>query len=312
MKKYFIITIDTEGDNVWNYVPNNNRLLIPNTENAKYIERFQNLCERYDFYPTYLADYEMVQSDLFCEFGKTLLMQKKGEIGMHMHAFSTPPFYKLSDVKGRGLAFAGEYPERLLFKKMQYMTQILEECFQVKMISHRGGRWYLDNRILNILHKLGYLVDCTVTPGINWEQTKGQTGKSKGSNYTKYISKPYRVKNTQLWELPVTIYSKMKIVFGDNGLDIIKNKLWMRANGKNINEMKKIVRRNMIEPVGYLEFMLHSSELMPGANPTFQTKKQIDDLYVQLDDIFSYLYEKGYQGITCSSYAKEVLNNKYK
>lgn len=301
MKKYFIITIDTEGDNIWNYKPDNNVLLRPKVENAAYIERFQILCEKYNFCPTYLVDYEMAQSDVFTAFGKSLLRRKKGEIGMHMHAFSTPPFFKLDDKRGKGLAFAGEYPMHVLYKKMEYMTKTLEDKFQIRIASHRGGRWYLDNRIINCLDKLNYLVDCTVTPRVNWEMTKGQTYNSNGSNYTKYVSKPYRIKDTKMWEIPVTIYKCRE------GFHYKPNLLWMRPDGKNTKKLIQVIKRNRMLPIGYLEFMLHSSELMPGASPTFRTKQHIEMLYQELEIVFYYAYKNGYVGITCSDYVKAFL-----
>lgn len=39
--KYFIITVDTEGDNLWEYVAGKEI----GTENAKFLQRFQTLCE---------------------------------------------------------------------------------------------------------------------------------------------------------------------------------------------------------------------------------------------------------------------------
>jgi len=43
----FIITIDTEGDNLWA----NPREIT--THNAAYLPRFQSLCERFRFKPVY-------------------------------------------------------------------------------------------------------------------------------------------------------------------------------------------------------------------------------------------------------------------
>ena len=42
-KKFFIITIDTESDNQWDSSKNQT------TENARFIPRFQELCEKYGF-----------------------------------------------------------------------------------------------------------------------------------------------------------------------------------------------------------------------------------------------------------------------
>ena len=55
---YFIITVDTEADNQWaDPVPKT-------TENIKFIPRFQALCDRFGFKPTYLCPYEMVKDPL--------------------------------------------------------------------------------------------------------------------------------------------------------------------------------------------------------------------------------------------------------
>lgn len=298
-KKYFIITVDTEGDNVWAYVPKRGGLLIPKTKNAEYLQRFQQLCEKYQFYPTYFVDYEMARSPEFVQFGKSVIKKNRGEIGMHMHAFSTPPFYELSDLRGRGLAFAGEYPSKVLYRKMEYMTKMLQDIFQIKIFSHRGGRWYLDNRILKMLNKLGYLVDCTVTPGINWQLTSGQTGTSRGTDYSRYKSKIYQIRETNLWELPMTIMNR-------NMFDFTKTrKIWLRPNGSNIEDLIWLVNKNYKSSVDYAEFMIHSSELMAGGNPTFKTIEGINKLYKQMDILFAYMRQKGYLGIGCSDYIRK-------
>ena len=54
MLRYFIITIDTEGDNLWS----SPRRIT--TRNSLYLTRFQQLCEEYGFLPTYLTNWEMV------------------------------------------------------------------------------------------------------------------------------------------------------------------------------------------------------------------------------------------------------------
>ena len=76
-KPCFIITIDTEGDNLW---------LRPKeitTRNVHFLPRFQSLCESYGFKPTYLIAYEMAISPTFQEFGKDIIKRKTGEIEMH-------------------------------------------------------------------------------------------------------------------------------------------------------------------------------------------------------------------------------------
>ena len=49
----FLITIDTEGDNLWS-TP-----MEVTTYNARNLHRFQLICNEYGFKPTYLTNYEM-------------------------------------------------------------------------------------------------------------------------------------------------------------------------------------------------------------------------------------------------------------
>lgn len=50
----------------------------------------------------------------------------------------------------------------------------------------------------------------------------------------------------------------------------------------------------------YAMFMLHSSELMPGANPTFKNENDIDKLYSDIKEFFLHI-EKRFYGITINN-----------
>ena len=63
MSKKFIITVDTEGDNLWNWRAGDS----VSTENSRYIPRFQELCDKYGFKPVYLTNYEMACCDRFMD-----------------------------------------------------------------------------------------------------------------------------------------------------------------------------------------------------------------------------------------------------
>ena len=87
MKKSFIITVDTEGDNLWNWKPGD----IITTDNGKYVDRFQNLCDRFGFKPVYLTNYEMANDDNFIHKLRRWEAEDRCEIGIHLHAWNTPP-----------------------------------------------------------------------------------------------------------------------------------------------------------------------------------------------------------------------------
>ena len=90
----FIITIDTEGDNIWR------KPQTINTENSKYLPRFQQICEKYNLKPVYLTNWEMVNCPVFRDFARDVIKRNVAEIGMHLHAWNSPPYYDLTKDDG--------------------------------------------------------------------------------------------------------------------------------------------------------------------------------------------------------------------
>lgn len=291
MPKYFIITVDTEGDNMWRDMFSlnsvKNRITI---SNGKYLPRFQSLCERYGLIPTYLVNYEMSFSTPLQDMARE--KKQKLEIGMHMHSWSCPPWHKLSG--GNGNPYSTEYPEEVIRQKTCTLTDRLEETFHRDITSTRNGRWAFDDRELKIISELGYIADCSVTPGIDWKDP-GQTKGSRGPDYRNYRKEPYNMMG-KLYEIPVTI------------CDNSSHKVWLRPNGHNLTEMKWVVDKKCNDP--YLEFMIHSSELMPFGSPNFRSEMSIESLYRDMDELFRYVNECGYKGIALSNYARLMDENR--
>lgn len=318
MEKYFIITIDTEGDNIWQRVTTRTGMREITVENAKYIERFQLLCEKYHFIPTYLVNYEMASADPFVSKAKEWVANNRCEVGMHMHAWNTPPIVNLPfNPKGHN-PYAGEYSHEVLWKKMCTMTRLIERNFGVKPTSHRGGRWYIDAWYIRALLKLGYKVDCSVTPGISWTQKIGN--RMYGPDYSKFPNNAYYMdrkdinqkarfydKDNNILQVPPTIIPcplkeqiKKMIDKPEQISSICREKIWLRSKVSNLNDMLYIVKHT--EKRDYIEYMLHSSELMPGGNPNFKTDASIEKLYRDLEVLFSEIAKKR-KGISLSEYA---------
>ena len=131
MKKKFIVTIDTEGDDLWTTKITRNGLKEITTENAKNLERFQNLCEKYGFVPVYLTNYEMALAQPFVEMARYALKNRRAEIGMHMHAWNSPPIEHLPYNPRGTHTYIGEYSRRLQWEKMKYLTRLLEDTLSL-------------------------------------------------------------------------------------------------------------------------------------------------------------------------------------
>ncbi|TCP13087.1 hypothetical protein EV683_107112 [Crenobacter luteus] len=295
----FLITIDTEGDNLWGHAPE------VTTRNARYLERFQQLCEHHGFKPCYLTNYEMAVDPHFQAFGRDVIARGSGEIGMHLHAWNSPPLHALTADDDRHKPYLIEYPDRVMRDKVDFMTKLLEDTFAVKMVSHRAGRWAFDERYARLLVEYGYQVDCSVTPHVDWRRTMGNPAGQGGTDYRRFPTTAYfmdpddiaRPGDSPLLQVPMTIVPKHPdwVEAVRQGVNRLRGKhkprsmKWLRPRGGNAAEMIAVARQALDAGHDYVEFMLHSSEFMPGGSPTFRDEASIERLYADLEALFAHL-----------------------
>lgn len=70
-----------------------------------------------------------------------------------------------------------------------------------------------------------------------------------------------------------------------------------------------MLRRAIAERWDYVMLMLHSSELLAGANPTFRTEAHIQALYDLLEQLFD-LAGNRCEGLTLSEYRQRVVDRR--
>lgn len=294
----FIITIDTEGDDLWA------RPLEITTRNAEYLPRFQSLCERFRFKPVYLTNYEMAMSDCFTEFARDAIARGTCEIGMHLHAWNSPPLVPLTGDDFRFQPYLIEFPEWVMKEKIKTITRLLEDRFDRKMISHRAGRWAFDSRYAAMLVNEGYGVDCSVTPGIDWRGTPGDPDGHGGTDYTAFPDRPYFLNPSDisvpttgvLLEVPMTIRSSKlrriapwayRIPLLRSAANRISPGLsWLCPAENGLDAMMRAAHFARAESAAHVELMLHSSELMPGGSRAFRNVADIERLYEHLEILF--------------------------
>jgi hypothetical protein len=306
--KFFIVTIDTEGDNLWEYRLGD-RIT---TKNADFIPRFQTLCNRFGFKPVYLTNFEMVEDPKFIEFAKSELKNGTCEIGIHPHAWNNPPLFELSPGKaGYGLPYLIEYPEDIMRQKFAFLHERLSGAFNTNIVSHRSGRWAMNDSYFSLLKEFGIKIDCSVTPHVSWKNSAGFTENSGGTDYKNYSEEAFFVEGSGIMELPVSI-RKLHVFQKVSGNSVkahvsrfksfVKgNIVWLRPDGKNLDSMLSLVDYINKSDSTYLEFMLHSSELMPGGSPTFKTPESIETLYEHLNLLFEKI-SLSFQGISLDGF----------
>ncbi len=312
-KPSFLITIDTEGDNIWAYP----RSIT--TRNARFLPRFQELCERFGFKATYLTNYEMAIDPFFIEFGSDVIERGTGEIGMHLHAWNSPPMVPLTTDDFGVAPYLIEYPDAIMEEKIAFMTGLLQDNFGVKMISHRAGRWAFDERYARMLVKYGYTVDCSVTPGVTWRHQLGSAGGAGGTDFSHFPAGEYfvdlddisRAGGSSLLELPMSIafnFPLLRFLPITNRKGIagrlaqkVNPPRWLRPNGANRLALLKVVGMAAQRKLPYIEFILHSSEFMPGGSPVFPDDRSIEILFDDIECLFEDV-ARTFDGATLGQY----------
>lgn len=322
-KPSFLITIDTEGDNLWS---------LPErieTRNAGFLARFQQLCEEFQLRPTWLTNWEMAISEEYCEFARDVVQRKTGEIGMHLHAWNNPPLSPIEMQNPRRQACLVESSWEAMRDKIARITDQLENTFQVKMVSHRAGRWAMSPAYARLLVDHGYLVDCSVTPHVHW-QYEHIDGSKFACDYRGFPQQAYwmdlddirRPGESPLLEVPMTVLAGSehwsaqalhRLARPSRLARRIAERLsprhyWFRPFRGNATELPRLLDRVEREGLDYIEFMIHSSELMPGGSPSFPTHESIERLYERLEPLFQHA-QRRFVGRTLAEYRQQFVNS---
>ena len=283
------MTVDTEGDNLWNWKEGKKI----STNNSKYIAPFQELCEKYKIIPVYLVNYEMANDNNFVMYIKNKAKKGLCEIGMHLHAWNSPPIFKLPK-KYSGNSYITEYSKKIIYDKHKYLKDLIIKRFDVVPVSYRSGRWATNDVLFEVLDELGFLVDCSITPGIN-HRACGRTV-SKSNNYRNEKKTPRLIRNNLL-EVPMT--TSLKHHFYGNSLkrkiiNLIRGEeRWLRPALQTEKEMLSLINDDLKSHKSYIMFMIHSSELMPKGSPYCDTQADVDFLLNKLENIFIQIQHLG-------------------
>lgn len=312
MKPAFLITIDTEPDNQW--IPGKQVSL----ENLSYIPRFQDVCESFNFKPVWLTEYNVALDPWYISYMNDKKNKKLCEVGIHPHAWTTPPYSMVTEDDFIHKPYMTDYSFEVMKIKFENHLSIMKQKFG-EIETHRSGRWAMNYEYVKILSENGIKYDCTMNPGTKIPPSshlfpKGSCDYSNVKNEVFNLSSYYNSSDVNLntvYEVPFTILTPKQI--WRNILPYqVRRKIFptisLRPNGTNIQSLLKILTIAERKKMPFVEFMLHSSELMPACSPVFPDKNSIEKLYKDLDVLFTEA-SKYFTGYTIKEYMSEVLKS---
>lgn len=232
-----VITIDTEEDNWARYSTTDNPV-----ENIEKIIQLQALFDRFGVKPTYLVTYPVATNPRSVAILKANLDAGKCEIGTHCHPWNTPPFEEEISERNSMLC---NLPEDLVYRKLKCLHEVISNNFDVLPVSFRAGRWGFSASVARSLASLGYLVDTSVSPFVDWSAYHGP-------DFSNYPLSPYRFDlddiftpraDGALLEIPATV--------GFLQGDFARCQKWTKACETDIG--KKLRMKGILNMLGLLE-----------------------------------------------------------
>lgn len=305
-----VLTIDTEPDNAWDFHQN------PSVANVQELPRLQDILEKHGAKATCLITYKVVGDDDAVKTLEALARQGGAEIATHLHPWENPPFME-SGADARHSSFPHELPLALFEDKMSTLTAAITERFDAPT-SYRAGRWGFSAEHVRVLERLGYVVDTSVTPLIDWRDTMGipkAEGGVGGVDYRFAPQRPYHLAyddvcstgDAALLEIPLTVgftrptpafvrrrYGRLPILAQRvlRKSELLRP-IWAVPPEQTKRQLLQMVASVLAEDAPIVNIAMHSSELMVGGSPSSRTKEATDGVFDRIDVMLGALRDSG-------------------
>jgi len=305
-----VITVDTEPDDAWTNHQN------PSVRNVRELLRLQRLLDEFGAKATLLVTYRVIEDGGAMAVLERLVSESGAEVGAHLHPWETPPFLE-SGLDTRYPTYPHELPLSLFEDKMAILTERITARFG-RPTSYRAGRWGLVAEHLPVLERLGYQVDTSVTPLIDWRSKLGiprSEGGRGGVDYRRAPHQPYhpsyhdvtRPGEARIVEWPVSVgFTRLtpdavRRAYG--GIPVLVQRVlrrteimrpvWAIPPEHSSERLVRMAANELRREPATLNIAFHSSELMVDGSPRSRTRELVDRTFVRIEGLLRMLSSNG-------------------
>ncbi|MDE2110134.1 MAG: hypothetical protein KGJ79_03250 [Alphaproteobacteria bacterium] len=256
-------------------------------------DHLQPLFRRFHVKPTYLLSPEIMRDTQAVE---TLAKLDGGvELGTHLHGeFAEPGAFEPEITS----AFQCHYDRETERQKLHSLTNLFRNSFGLTPRSFRAGRFGIGRHSLELLQDLGYIVDSSVTPHVDWTGAGAPEASFRCAPTQPYwpvLDDAERVASEggTLLEVPVTIRPSLL-----TKLPIVSHwstPRWLRPTRGSVNGLvavaKDEIRHARSSYAGrpiVLNCMFHNVEIIPGASPYAKNEAQAGAIMERLAGLLAF------------------------
>jgi hypothetical protein len=313
-----VVTIDTEEDQWGRYVAGGHTL-----HNISQITRLQDLFDEFGVIPTYLVTYPVATDKTAVSILSGILQRGRCEIGTHCHPWNTPPYREELTERNSMLC---NLPAELQKEKLMHLHEAIVESFGNTPITFRAGRWGYGQHAAASLHSLGYKVDSSVLPFVDWSR-------QYGPNFSDADPAPYRFHyddilsahpSGSMLEVPATIgfagltsssfetanrvhhaltrppYSLIRAAGVLHRCGVLQ-KIWLSPENSTGDEMITLARSMMQRGAEVLNLFFHSPTLQPGLTPFVRNESETREFMARIKMFLRFTADAGVEPIALGS-----------
>ncbi|WP_394828893.1 hypothetical protein [Pendulispora albinea] len=304
MASYLLVTIDCECDKGPKWRSQRPLAFAGVLEGIA--GRLQPLFSRYGAKPTYLLSAEVIRDERSAD----ALAHLKGdhELGTHLHGEFAEPGAFEPEVTD---AFQRDYPRDVEAAKLRYLTELFARTFGRQPTSFRAGRFGIGPHSIPILEELGYAVESSVTPHMDWAPNG-----APGLAFLDAPTQPYhpdpvhpgRPGSSPILEVPLTIRPHPL-----GRLPVVGTRLeprWLRPTRTSSEAMIRLAQEEIRSanaavpgrPV-VLNAMFHNVEIIPDASPYAKNEREARAILSRLEGLLAFARAEGIRVIGLSDTA---------
>lgn len=258
--------------------------------------RLQPLFERHRAKPTYLLSSEVIRDARSAE---ALASLGACELGAHLHGEYAEPGAFEPDVTE---VFQRDYAADVERAKLTDLTESFARTFGRRPASFRAGRFGIGPNTIGILCDLGYAVESSVTPFVDWsDKAPGLTFDGAPTQpYRPAARAPAREGDAPILEVPVTIrpraMQRMPLV------GKLVEARWLRPTRGTAASLVAVARDEIASakaarpsaPV-VLNAMFHNVEIVPGASPYAADDREAKGILDRLEALLAFAARESIQ-----------------
>ncbi len=305
------VVIHTEEEFDWNQAHSRDETGV---EHMRHMGRAQALFERFGIVPNYVIGYPTATQETGYALLKEYAADGKALIGTHLHPWVCPPYREEVNAFN---SYPGNLPPDLEREKLEILTEAIHENLGITPKTYLAGRYGNGPNSLRILADLGYEVDISVAPPIDYSS-------DGGPDYSGWTCAPaWRDAQREMLILPgAGGYAGVLRRGGGSMYRLVTHPMFrpvrlagilsrsglfersrLSPEDYSLSELKRLTRNLVSDGIRYLVFSFHSPSVHPGYTPYVKTQADLERFLGVCERYFEFFFGE-FEG--CSLHPLEI------